>query len=429
MTAPSSPESSARNRAGVIAILALVAGFVIGALVRASSETVARGLLAVADPIGTLWVNAIRMTVIPLVVSLLVTGIVQSADSRSVGRLGVRALVVFVVLLTTIAILSALLAPPLFAFLEVDPAGAAALRASVAPGSTAVPEMPGVAAWITSLVPVNPVEAAVNGAMLPLIVFTCVFGLAMRYLPDRERETLTGFFRGVADAMLVLVRWVLWAAPVGIAALALSLGARLGVSAAGAVVFYLAVHVALLIVAIAVVYAVAVVLGRVSLGTFARAALPAQIVAMSTRSSLAALPAMLDAAETRLGLSRQASGFVVPFAVSVFRLNLAVSWIVGGLFVARLYDVPFGVTAIVTFTVAAVVMSFSVPGIPSGSLFIIATIFPNVGLPVEGVGILIALDALPDVFKTALNVTGHLTSAVLVSREGRSDPAAAAART
>lgn len=429
MTAPSSPESSARNRSGVIAILALIAGFVIGALVRASSETVARGLLAVADPIGTLWVNAIRMTVIPLVVSLLVTGIVQSVDSRSVGRLGVRALTVFVVLLSTIAILSALLAPPLFAFLEVDPAGAAALRASVAPGSTAVPDMPGVAAWITSLVPVNPVEAAVNGAMLPLIVFTCAFGLAMRYLPDRERETLTGFFRGIADAMLVLVRWVLWAAPVGIGALALSLGARLGVSAAGAVAFYLAVHVALLIVAIAVVYAVAVVLGRVSLGTFARAALPAQIVAMSTRSSLAALPAMLDAAETRLGLSRQASGFVVPFAVSVFRLNLAVSWIVGGLFVAKLYGVPFGVTAIVTFTVAAVVMSFSVPGIPSGSLFIIATIFPNVGLPVEGVGILIALDALPDVFKTALNVTGHLTSAVLVSREGRGNPVATAART
>lgn len=419
MIPTSSPESSARNRAGVIAILALVVGFVIGAMVRASSETIARGLLAVADPIGTLWVNAIRMTVIPLVVSLLVTGIVQSTDSRSVGRLGVRALAVFVGLLGGIAILSALLAPPLFSLLEVDPAGAAALRASVAPGSTAVPEMPGVAAWITSLVPVNPVEAAVNGAMLPLIVFTFAFGLAMRHLPDRERDTLTGFFRGVADAMLVLVRWVLWAAPVGIAALALSLGARLGVSAAGAVAFYLAVHVALLIVGIAVVYVVAVARGRVSLGTFARAALPAQIVAMSTRSSLAALPAMLDAAETRLGLSRQTSGFVVPFAVSIFRLNLAVSWIVGGLFVAKLYDVPFGLPAIMTFTIAAVVMSFSVPGIPSGSLFIIATIFPNVGLPVEGVGILIALDALPDVFKTALNVTGHLTSAVLLSRDRR----------
>jgi proton glutamate symport protein len=419
-SSPASPASPAPNRAGVIAILALVAGFILGALVRAASERVAQGLLVVADPVGTLWVNAIRMTVIPLVVSLLITGIVQSTDSRSVGRLGVRAVAVFVVLLCMISILSALLAPPIFSFLQVDPAGAAALRASVAPGATAVPELPGIAAWITSLVPVNPVQAAVNGAMLPLIVFTFAFGLAMRYLPDRERDVLAGFFRAVADAMLVLVRWVLWLAPLGIAALALSLGARLGVSAAGAVGFYLVVHAALLVVAIAVLYVVAVGLGRVSLGTFARAALPAQIVAMSTRSSLAALPAMLDAAETRLGLSRQTTGFVVPFAVSVFRLNLAVSWIVGGLFVAKLYDVPFGLPAIVTFTVAAVVMSFSVPGIPSGSLFIIAPLFPTVGLPVEGVGILIALDALPDVFKTALNVTGHLTSAVLLSRDDRS---------
>jgi len=414
-----SPGSPPSNRAGVIAILALVAGFIVGALIRAASEHAARGLLAVADPIGTLWVNAIRMTVIPLVVSLLVTGIVQSSDSRAVGRLGVRAVAVFIVLLSTISIMSALLAPPIYACLQVDPAGAATLRASVAPGTTTVPELPGLAAWITSLVPVNPVQAAVDGAMLPLIVFTFAFGLAMRYLPEREREMLTGFFRAIADAMLVLVRWVLWLAPVGIAALALSLGARLGVSAAGAVGFYLVVHAALLIVAIAVLYVVAVVLGHVSLGTFARAALPAQIVAMSTRSSLAALPAMLDAAESRLGLSRQTTGFVVPFAVSIFRLNLAVSWIVGGLFVARLYDIPFGLTAIVTFTIAAVVMSFSVPGIPSGSLFIIAPLFPTVGLPVEGVGILIALDALPDVFKTALNVTGHLTSAVLLSRDER----------
>ena len=413
---PPAAASSAANRAGVIAILALVAGFIVGALVRAASGDAARVLLAVADPIGTLWVNAIRMTVIPLVVSLLITGVVQSSDSRSVGRLGLRAVVVFVVLLSAISILSALVAPPLFTFLEVDPAGAAALRASVAPNTTTVPQLPGLAAWITSLVPVNPVKAAVDGAMLPLIVFTFAFALAIRYLGDRERHALAGFFRSIADAMLVLVRWVLWLAPLGIAALALSLGARLGVSAAGAVGFYLVVHASLLIAAIVVMYVVAVLFGRVSLGTFARAALPAQIVAMSTRSSLAALPAMLDAAESRLGLPRQTSGFVVPFAVSIFRLNLAVSWIVGGLFVAKLYGVPFGLAAIVTFTIAAVVMSFSVPGIPSGSLFIIAPLFPQVGLPVEGVGILIALDALPDVFKTALNVTGHLTAAVVVSR-------------
>jgi Na+/H+-dicarboxylate symporter len=420
VTNPGTPTApSSTNRAGIIAILALIAGFVVGAVVRWVSPVAAQALLTVSDPVGTLWVNAIRMTVIPLVVSLLITGVVQSRDTRAVGQLGLKALLVFVALLVIIATMSAVLAPPLFTMLQVDQAGAAELRASVAATSTQVPELPGVAGWITSLVPVNPIKAAADGAMLPLIVFTFAFAFAMRFLGARERDVLTGFFRATADAMLVLVRWVLWLAPIGIGALAISLGARLGVSAAGAVGFYLAVHVALLLIAIAVVYVIAVLGGRIAVGAFARAALPAQIVAMSTRSSLAALPAMLDASETRLGLPRQTSGFVIPFAVSVFRLNLAVSWIVGALFVAKLYGVPFGLAGVVTFTVAAVVMSFSVPGIPSGSLFIIAPVFPTVGLPVEGVGILIALDALPDVFKTALNVTGHLTSAVVVSRADR----------
>ncbi len=412
--------NTSSTASGVIAIVALLAGFVVGAAVNAFSEPSARVLLSVADPVGTIWVNAIRMTVVPLVVSLLITGVVQSSDSKSVGQLGARAVVVFVLLLSIISLLSAIVAPPLYSFLQVDPAGAAALRASVETGPTEIPSLPGFAAWITSLVPINPVRAAADGAMLPLIVFTFAFAFAIRYLGENERDILGGFFRAIADAMLVLVRWVLWLAPIGIGALAISLGARLGVSAAGAVAFYLITHAALLLVAIAVLYVIVAFFGRIPLGEFARAALPAQLVAMSTRSSLAALPAMLDAAESRLGLSRQTSGFVMPFAVSIFRLNLAVSWIVGGLFVAKLYDVPFGLTGIVTFAVAAVVMSFSVPGIPSASLFIITPLFPDVGLPVEGVGILIALDALPDVFKTALNVTGHLTSAVLLTTDQRS---------
>jgi Na+/H+-dicarboxylate symporter len=130
---------------------------------------------------------------------------------------------------------------------------------------------------------------------------------------------------------------------------------------------------------------------------------------------------MLDAAETRLGVSRAISGFVVPFAVSILRLSVVVSWIVGGLFIAKLYNLPFGVSAVATVAVASVVMSFSVPGIPSGSLFIIAPLLPSVGLPVEGVGLLIAVDAIPDVFKTLTNVTGHLTSVVILGSK-REEP-------
>ncbi|MCC6931507.1 MAG: dicarboxylate/amino acid:cation symporter [Gemmatimonadaceae bacterium] len=408
-----------RLSGGPAAILALAIGFAIGAGIASVSESAAKGVLAVSDPVGTLWVNAIRMTVIPLVVSLLITGIAGMRDLGTVGRLGGRALLMFVALLAGIALFTAIVAPPLYEQLTVDPASSAALRARVTGGATTVPPLPSFATWLTSLVPVNPLAAAVDGAMLPLIVFTVAFALAVSRLADETRGAVLGVFQATGDAMLVLVRAVLWLSPLGIFALALSLGAKLGVSGAGAIGFYLATHIAILIAAILLLYPVAVLLGRVSPATFARAALPAQAVAMGTRSSLAALPAMLDAAEQQLQLPREVSGFVLPLAVSTLRLNLAVSWIVGGLFIAHLYGVPFGLASLATFYVAAVLMSFSVPGIPSGSLFIIAPLFPTVGLPVEGVGILIALDAVPDIFKTTLNVTGHMTVASVLGRATR----------
>ncbi|MBV6523085.1 MAG: Proton/glutamate-aspartate symporter [Gemmatimonadaceae bacterium] len=413
------PYARSSSSQGVLAIAALVLGFAFGIALRAIGPGATSAVLAVAEPVGTLWVNAIRMTVIPLMVSLVITGIAQSGGTGAVARLGGRSLGVFALLLTTAAAMTALLAPAMFAFLRVDPTSANALRSSVATSAGTIPELPTFASWVTGLIPSNPVKAAVDGTMLPLLAFTAAFGLAVRAIPRNEREAVVGFFRSAGDAMLVLVRWALALAPIGIAGLATALGAKLGVSAAGAVAYYLGVHVAMLFAVLGVLYLLIAIFGSVGIATFTRAAIPAQAVAMGTRSSLAAIPAMLEAAEQRFGVPRATAGFLVPFAVSLFRLNVAVSWIVGALFIGALYNVPLPAAAIVTIGVASVAMSFSVPGIPSGSLFIVAPLFPTVGLPVEGVGILIALDALPDVFKTLLNVTGHLTAVSILSRGRR----------
>ncbi len=399
---------------GPLTLAALVVGFLVGGTVVATSPAGAAPLLAVTGPVGTLWVNAIRMTVIPLVVSLLITGVASMSDLRTVGRIGLRSLALFVALLASVGLMVALIAPALYTLYAVDPASAAALRESVAATGVQVPELPTFAAWLTALVPVNPIKAAVDGAILPLLVFSVAFALGVARLPAHAREPVVDLFRAIGDAMLRVVGWVLWLSPVGVFALAVTLGGRLGYTGAGAIGFYFLTHIALLLLGVVLLYPVAVFFGRVPLRAFARAALPAQTVAMGTRSSLAALPAMLDAAEHKLHLSREVSGFALPLGVSIFRLNVAVSWIVGGLFIGQLFGLPFGVQAIATFYLASIVMSFSVPGIPSGSLFIIAPLLPTVGLPVEGVGILIALDAVPDIFKTMLNVTGHLTAATVV---------------
>jgi proton glutamate symport protein len=400
-------------------LVALVAGLAGGAAIAASGNP---SLLAAADwltPIGTIWVNAIRMTVIPLIVTSLVVA-VSDTSGRTMGRLGTRLLGVFVVLLGVIAALTAVAGPAIFERLTIDTAAAASVRAAVPEGVT-LPTMPSFVSWLVGVVPSNPVAAAVEGAMLPLVVFTLAFGLALGRLEGPRRDAVVGLCRGAAEAMTVLVGWILVVTPLGVFSLAFAVAARIGTGIVGAVGFYLVAYSALLVAATAIVYLAVALFARVPLGRFARAALPAQLVAATTRSSMAALPAMVKGADETLQLAPAATSFALPLAVSTFRLNQAVSWVVMALFAAKLYGIDLDTTAIVTLATTSVLMSFSVPGIPSASLFVVAPFFASVGIPAEAIGVLIALDLIPDVFKTLLNVTGQLGAVTLVGAPARSD--------
>jgi hypothetical protein len=202
-----------RPSATVLALAAFVLGVGLGAAASATGSPALAAAVRLVEPLGALWVNAIRMTIVPLVVSLLVTSVAGVADVRSVGRLGARALALFLGLLTLSALVAALAGPPLFAGTPLDPAGAEALRAKAAAAAAAAgqarPELPTLRGFVVGLVPTNPVQAAAEGAMLPLIVFTVVFAAAVTRLPAEPRAALTGFFRAVSQAMLVVVGWVL----------------------------------------------------------------------------------------------------------------------------------------------------------------------------------------------------------------------------
>ena len=401
-------------------LIALAAGLAGGTAIALSGSA---ALVRAADrltPIGLVWVNAIRMTVIPLVVALLITAIASVSDLKTVGRLGGRTLVVFGLLLLGTAVVAVPLLPLAFGLLPFDagsrpplPPGAAEAAGQLAASGAS----PSFGAWLTTLIPTNPVAAAADGAMLPLIVFTLLLALAIARSPAAGRTTLLGFFQALGDAMLVMVRWVVALAPIGIFGLILPLAAHGGAGLAGAVGFYVLVYSLASLVVTALLYPVAALAGRVPIRRFARAALPAQLIALSTSSSIAALPALVEGAERDLGLPERVTGFVLPLAVSVFKIAGPVSWTVGALFIGWYYRVPIGPRELATIALAAVFLAFAAPGVPRGAFLMLTPLFLAIGLPAEGIGILIAVDAIPDLFSTVLNTTGNLAAATIVARQ------------
>ena len=393
-------------------LVALVAGIGVGV---GLSFTDNASLAQWIEPLGALFINAIRMTIIPLVVSSLIVGVTSAPDARTIGRLGGRALVFMLVSLTIACALGVMAAGPAFSLLTIDPAASAALRASasVDPAQSAQ-AMPSFMQWLVALVPANPIKAAADGAMLPLIIFSLSFGVALTHIDAARRVAVVRVFEGILDASLVVVHSILRLAPIGVFALAVPLAAKLGLSAAGALITYIGVVSLLSSLLIALLYPVAVLGGRVKLGVFARAILPAQAMAFSGRSSLASLPAMITASRDTLGLPPQIAGFLIPLLTATYRIGAGVGQTVPIVFISHLYGIPLGPTQLATIALTAVVVSFSVPGIPGGTIIAMVPVLMAAGLPIEGAGIMLGVDTIPDMFRTTANVTGDMTAAVVL---------------
>ncbi len=398
-------------------LLALVAAVAGGIAIAASGSA---PLLRAADfiaPVGTLWVNAIRMTVIPLVVSLLITGVASVADIQSIGRLGGRTLLVFLMLLAIVAVVVMPLVYALFAFLPKHaaalalPAGAAQAAGEVAGSAKAQT----FAAWLPSLLPPNPIASAAAGDMIQLILFTLLLALAIAHSPERPRTTLVEFFQAVTEAMLTLVRWIILAAPIGVFALLLPVAAHAGASVAGALGFYIVAYSIACVAVTLLLYPVVSMSARIPMRRFMRAALPPQLIALSSSSSIASLPSLIESAERDLALPENVVGFVLPLAASIFKVAAPLSWTVGAFFIGWFYGIPLGVGQLSIIAFAALFLAFAAPGVPRGGFIMLTPLFLAIGLPAEGIGILIALDAIPAPFASALNSTGHLAAVAIVT--------------
>mgnify|MGYP002778190193 CR=1 FL=1 len=407
-----------RRSPTLLALAALVVGLGLGIAADRTGAPALTSLVRVLEPLGALWIAAIRMTLVPLVVALLVRAVAGFDDVRSLGRLGARTALLFVALLVGVSLFAALVAPPLFARMPLDADTAAALRASFAPPGEEAPPLPTLRGFVTGLVPVNPVKAAADGAMLPLIVFTLLFAVATTRLAPAAKASILGLFGAVADAMLVVVRWILALTPLGVLGLTAALGMEHGAGLVGPVAWYVAVTCGMLAACTLLLYVVAAWAGGVSLRTFARAAAPAQAMAIASRSSLASLPALIEGARRAYGDRPAITGFVLPLCVATFKITTPIADLVAPLFLARLYGLELGWLQVATMTLVTIPLSFSNPGIPSGGLFVVsAPVLLAVGLPLDGLALLVAADALPDIGNTVGNVTGDMVVATILARE------------
>ncbi|NBW11456.1 MAG: dicarboxylate/amino acid:cation symporter [Caulobacteraceae bacterium] len=399
-------------------VVALVLGLAVGALSQGSGV---ERIVTAIEPLGGVWLNALRITVIPLVFAMLVTGIVSIADAASTGRLAAKALLVFTIMLVGATVYAIVAGLGLLNLWPIDPEAGRALLAGI-PADTAATvgeaaRTDGLQAFLNSLAPSNLIKAAAEDGVLGVVVFAIAFGFAATRLESRLRQPLSAFFEATAEAMVVIVHWVLLAAPFGVFALALGVGLRAGVGAAGVLGHYIAIVCLSQIGVILLVYVGVLLFGRIGLKRFAAAAAPAQVVAFSTQSSLASLPVMVERARDTLGVSSASAGLVLPLAVAVFRLTSPVANLAVCLYVAQLYGVHLSLGALVAGGLTAIAVSVASVGLP-GQVSFFAAIGPiclAMGLPIGVLPLLLAVEVVPDIFRTIGNVTADLAATRIVA--------------
>jgi len=386
--------------------LGLILGLALGLLASATDIGVLDRLAAGVAPLGTLFINAIRMVVIPLVVTTLFVGVARLANPKTVGKLGGSALGFFWG--TTVPAI-------------VIGMGFMTIAMSIWPVNVEVPtpvesaqELPGLLDLVLSLIPANPFAAAANGALLPLIVFTLLLAAATGALEEARRQRLITLAEDTSAIFVRLIHWILWTAPAGVFGLAAPVVARMGLDLLIGLAVFVGTVVVGLFVFMALFYLPAVrFLGKKGVGEFVRGVTGSYVIGFSTTSSVASLPVMFEDAEA-LGVSPAVSSLVLSLGASINRAGSALFQAGAVVFLAALYGVPLPLTTLVSVGFVGFVVAMSVAPVPSASIVTLAPILEAAGVPLAGLGLLLGIDRIPDMFRSATNITGHVAAAVTV---------------
>ncbi len=381
-------------------------------------------VIDIVRPIGQLFMRLIKMVVVPLVFASLLVGVASLGDIRKLGRLGSRTLGLY--LGTTAVAVSIGLAcayvvqPGQF----IDPADRTVLLAQFGAAAgdrmSAAAVSPSMVDTLLDIIPTNPIDSLTSGNMLQIIFFAIVLGVAITALGPEENASVVSLFEKLQNALIVIIGWVMALAPYGVAALVAEVIGTSGISVLTALLVYGCTVVLGLAIHGGLVYGGLVrLIGRLSWSSFMRAARPAQLIAFSTSSSSATLPVSIECAEKNIGVSNPVASFVLPLGSTVNMDGTALYQGVAAIFIAQVFQTDLSFGSQLSIVLAATMASIGAAGVPGAGMITLALVLTSTGIPTVGLALILGVDRILDMFRTAVNVTGDLAiTTVMAKSEG-----------
>jgi len=412
-------------------LIALLLAVLVGWVVSPETSLFGISLVSIFDFVGKLFLNALKMIIVPLIVSSIIMGVSNLGSSDTFGRLGGKTLLYYV-LTSTFAILIGITVVNIVQPGIVDGMPAKEMLGLSADTSEVMTKVEGKSAGdvvgiFLRMIPTNIVHAAAEGQMLGLIFFSLLFGFFMTRIKLEIQKVLQTFWQGVFDVMMLITDLVMKFAPIGVFALVAKVVIISGFEAFQPLLtFFFTVIIALLIHIVVVMPLLLRFVGGVSPIKHYQAMAPALLTAFSTASSSATLPVTMDCVEDRAGVSNRVTSFVLPLGATVNMDGTALYECVAAIFIAQAYGLDLTFATQFSIVVLALMTSIGVAGIPSASLVAIAIILAAIGLPAEGIGLILAVDRVLDMCRTSVNVFSDSCGAVIIGRsEGEKDILAA----
>lgn len=410
-------------------IIGLVLGVAAGFAANLLGLTWLQNFFGELEIIGTAWIRLITMIVVPLVAASLLVGTASLGDITKLGRIGGKTLAYYMTT-TAIAVTIGLIVSNVFTpgsgvSQETTDRLSAQFSDDAAARMVLAEEKPSWSETVLEMIPRNPIQAAAEMDLLPLIVFTVIFGAAITLVEPKKRDAVLAVADGVNQAAMVMIDWIMKLAPLAVFALIASIVAQFGLDLLQSLLVYTLVVVGGLVLHAVITYGTFVrVLARISPARFFRSITQAQVVAFSTSSSNATLPVTIETAKEEVGVSNEVSSFVLPLGATINMDGTALYQAVAVMFIAQIYGIDLSIIDQLTVVMTATLASIGAAGVPSAGIITLIIVLNSVGLGQfvqAGIALILGVDRILDMIRTSVNVTGDLSCAAVIARSEGED--------